>query len=176
VVATVDDRITTARRIIDANSYLTLATADADGRPWATPVWFAQYHYTGYLWVSRPSARHSANIAARPETSIVIFDSTVPVGTGQAVYVEARAEQVPDARVEWALAVYSAALEADGGTGWQLAAVTGSAPLRLYHARASAHHVLDDHDHRVLVDPRQDRWETDAIVREGDAWPSSSTR
>jgi predicted pyridoxine 5'-phosphate oxidase superfamily flavin-nucleotide-binding protein len=31
-----------ARRIIDANSYATLATADADGRPWATPVWFAE--------------------------------------------------------------------------------------------------------------------------------------
>ena len=30
-----------AREIIDANQYLTLATADGDGRPWAAPVWYA---------------------------------------------------------------------------------------------------------------------------------------
>lgn len=85
---------------------------------------------------------------------MVIFDSTVPVGGAEAVYIEARAEQVPDTRVEWALAIFSAGLEADGGTGWQLPAVTGSAQFRLYHARASAHHLLDAHDHRVPVDPR----------------------
>jgi hypothetical protein len=154
VVAKVNDRVSAARRIIDANSYLTLATADADGRPWATPVWFAHHRYADYLWVSRPSTRRSANIAARPETGIVIFDSTVPVGNGQGVYMETRAEQVPDTRDEWALAIFSAALEADGGTGWQLADVAGSAAFRLYHARASAHFLLDDHDHRVPVDPR----------------------
>jgi hypothetical protein len=154
VVAMAEDRVTAARRIIDANRYLTLATADATGRPWASPVWFAQHHYTDYLWVSRTSARHSANIAARPEIGIVIFDSTVPVGDGEAVYIEARAEQVPDTGVEGALAIFSAAFEADGGTGWQPAAVTGSAPFRLYHARAAAHHLLDAHDHRIPVDPR----------------------
>jgi nitroimidazol reductase NimA-like FMN-containing flavoprotein (pyridoxamine 5'-phosphate oxidase superfamily) len=30
-----------ATEIIDANRYLTLATADGDGRPWAAPVWYA---------------------------------------------------------------------------------------------------------------------------------------
>ena len=40
-MAQASDLDRSARRIIDANSYMTLATADADGRPWATPVWFA---------------------------------------------------------------------------------------------------------------------------------------
>ena len=106
VTSEVDERTDAARRIIDTNSYLTLATADADGRPWATPVWFAQDRYTDYIWVSRPGARHSANIAARAEASIVIFDSTAPVGDGRAVYIEARAEQVPDACLKSALAVF----------------------------------------------------------------------
>ena len=72
-----------ARRMIEANSYLTLATADASGRPWATPVWFAHAESeAGYefVWVSKPGARHSQNVAARPEIAIVVYDSTVPVG------------------------------------------------------------------------------------------------
>jgi hypothetical protein len=154
VAPKVDEDVRAARRIIDANSYLTLATADAAGRPWATPVWFAHDRYSDYLWVSRPGTRHSANIAVRPETAIVVFDSTVPVGDGQGVYIEAHAEQVPNARVESVLAIFSAALETDGGSAWQVAAVAGSAPFRLYMARASAHYLLDAHDHRVPVDLR----------------------
>ena len=30
-----------ARRIVETNMYMTIATADADGRPWVSPVWFA---------------------------------------------------------------------------------------------------------------------------------------
>ena len=118
-----DERIGEVRQIIDASSYMTLATADAAGRPWATPVWFAHDRYSDYLWVSRPDSRHSTNVAARPETGIVIFDSTAPVGGAQAVYIEARAEQVPEARIEWLLTIYSAAHEAEVGGGWQLSAV-----------------------------------------------------
>ncbi len=129
-----------ARGIIDANSYLTLGTADADGRPWATPVRFAPDGYTDFIWVSRPGTRHSGNIAARPEVGIVIFDSTVPVGQAEAVYVEAVAEQVPEAEVEPAIAIFSARLETDGDSPWHVADVVGSASFRLYRARASAHY------------------------------------
>ena len=38
-----------AREIIDSNQYMTLATADADGRPWASPVWFAHERYTEFV-------------------------------------------------------------------------------------------------------------------------------
>lgn len=147
------DLAKTARRIIDANSYMTLGTADADGRPWATPVWFAPGGYTDFIWVSRPGTRHSSNIAARPDVGIVIFDSTVPVGEAEAVYVEASAEQVPAAEVESAIATFSATLEADGGGPWETADVVGSAGFRLYRARASAHYLLDAKDSRVPVDP-----------------------
>jgi nitroimidazol reductase NimA-like FMN-containing flavoprotein (pyridoxamine 5'-phosphate oxidase superfamily) len=152
-VTQTSDLAETARRIIDANSYLTLATADADGRPWATPVWFAPDRYTDFIWVSRPGTRHSGNIAARPEVGIVIFDSTVPVGQAEAVYVEAVAEQVPAAEVESAMAIFSARLGSDGGRPWQVADVVGAASFRLYRARASARYLLDAKDSRVPVDP-----------------------
>jgi nitroimidazol reductase NimA-like FMN-containing flavoprotein (pyridoxamine 5'-phosphate oxidase superfamily) len=148
-----EDRAAIARRIIDANNYLTLATADADGTPWATPVWFAYERYTDFLWLSRTSTRHSANIARRPEVGIVVFDSTVPIGAGQAVYVEAAAGPVPADGVAAAVEVYSARSVAAGGRPWQVADVVAPASFRLFRARATAHYVLDDHDSRVPVDP-----------------------
>jgi pyridoxine/pyridoxamine 5'-phosphate oxidase len=67
---------------------VTLATADAEGRPWASPVWFAHEGYRDFLWVSSPEARHSRNVAVRPELALVLFDSTVAPGDAAAVYVE----------------------------------------------------------------------------------------
>jgi nitroimidazol reductase NimA-like FMN-containing flavoprotein (pyridoxamine 5'-phosphate oxidase superfamily) len=140
-----------AREIIDANRYMTLATADADGRPWAAPVWYAHQGYTDLFWMSRPTARHSRNLAVRPEVGIVIFDSTVPEGEGQAVYVEALATELVGAEREAGIAAISRRSEANGAARWEIADVTGPAPLRLYRARASAHFVLGDHDQRVAV-------------------------
>jgi uncharacterized protein YhbP (UPF0306 family) len=148
-----EDRAATARRIIDASSYLTIATADADGRPWATPVWFACDRYTDFFWLSRTSARHSVNIAGRPAVGIVVFDSTAPINQGQAVYIEAVAGQVPADEVEAAVAVYSERSVAAGARAWQVHDVVAPAGFRLYRARAAAHYLLDEHDSRVAVDP-----------------------
>jgi hypothetical protein len=147
------DRAALARTIIDANAYLTLATAGPDGRPWATPVWFAAHQHTDFYWVSRPSTRHSVNIAYRPQVGIVVFDSTVPIGQGQAVYIEALAAPVPDAEIAAATAVYSARSVGFGGRVWQVSDVVAPGEFRLYRARATAHYVLDDHDSRVPVVP-----------------------
>jgi hypothetical protein len=62
---------------------------------------------TDFLWVSRPDARHSRNLAGRPELAIVIFDSTVPVGGAEAVYLEALAEELSGAERERAIAAFS---------------------------------------------------------------------
>ena len=52
-----------ARSIIDSNLYLTLGTADENGRPWVSPVYYAPEGYTEFYWVSSPEATHSRNIA-----------------------------------------------------------------------------------------------------------------
>jgi hypothetical protein len=85
-----------ARAIIDASRYMTLATADEDGRPWASPVFYAAADYAEFYWISAPGSTHSRNLAQRPRISIVIFDSGVAEGAGQAVYMAATAEQVAD--------------------------------------------------------------------------------
>ena len=40
----------TARDIIEASRYLVLATADAAGRPWSSPVYFAHIGFTEFYW------------------------------------------------------------------------------------------------------------------------------
>lgn len=141
-----------ARSIVDANSYLTLATADIDGVPWASPVWFAHEQYATFIWMSQPDARHSRNIAARREIAIVMFDSTVSPQQRNAVYVEGAAAVVPDEELHDAVAVYAARSVARGLETLAPEEVSGDAAWRLYRARASAVYVLEeDHDRRVAV-------------------------
>jgi len=53
----------TVLAIIEASRYLVLATADAAGRPWSSPVYFAHIGLTEFFWVSSPDVTHSRNIA-----------------------------------------------------------------------------------------------------------------
>ena len=43
---------TIARTIIDSNFYMTLGTADENGRPWVSPVYYAHEGYANIYWVS----------------------------------------------------------------------------------------------------------------------------
>jgi len=145
------DHAAVARELIDSVQYMTLATADEAGRPWASPVWFAHEGYRRFLWVSKPDARHSQNLAVRPDAGIVIFDSTVPMGTGQAVYVETTVEQVQGEDEERGIEIFSARSQANGGPAWTVDDIRPPAPLRLYRATASAHYVLGANDERIAV-------------------------
>ncbi len=133
-----------ARRIIESNRYMVLGTADEDGVPWVTPVWFAQSDHRQFIWVSSPERRHSRNVRARPEVSIVIFDSRVAVGSARAVYMSARAQELSGAELERDIAFFDTASRAQGLTRrWTLADVQPPAPYRLYRATVSHHWVLD---------------------------------
>jgi hypothetical protein len=144
-------RAADARALIDRNQYLTLATSDADGRPWASPVWFAHEEYTEFLWVSRPDARHSLNIKARSAVGIVVFNSTVTPQAANAVYVEADACEAGADILDHAIGVYSERSLGSGLSAWTPADVTGAAGHRLYRARARASFVLASNDRRVPV-------------------------
>jgi len=140
-----------ARAVIDANHYMTLGTADDSGHPWVTPVWFAPADYREFFWVSSPAARHSHNIAIRPDVSIVIFDSQVPVGSAAAVYMTAVAHELTGAAQERGLEVFARESEAQGLSVWGMANVTAPARHRLYRAAVTEQWVLDPHDERLPV-------------------------
>lgn len=153
-----------ARSILDANLYMTLATVDGDGRPWASPVFYAAAGYTELYWMSSPEVAHSRNLAQRPRVSIVVFDSQVPAGTGQAVYMAATAEQLAGADVERGVEVYPGPARR-GGRPVTPQELRAPAAYRLYRATVSRHWILcprttrpcDVHgrigDHRTEVTP-----------------------
>jgi hypothetical protein len=146
------DPAATAKAIIDANLYMVVGTADEAGRPWVSPVYYAPVDYRDFVWVSRPETLHSRNLVAQPQISIVIFDSSVPIGTGQGVYMAAIAQEVTgDARVA-AIDVFSRRSLEHGGREWTLADVEPPAEIRLYRATASAHYILGSIDRLVPVD------------------------
>ena len=127
------DLVTHARDLLTANDYLTLGTADATGRPWTTPVCFRAADEREYFWLSATEAEHSRNIAVRPDVSLVVFDSTVPLYHGRAVYAAGAASIVPDEDLDRALSVY---------TGFERARVSGDSPYRLYRVAATEVWVL----------------------------------
>ncbi|HEU5207102.1 MAG TPA: pyridoxamine 5'-phosphate oxidase family protein [Gaiellaceae bacterium] len=146
------DPVATARAIVDGNLYMVLGTADERGRPWVSPVYYAHVHYREFLWVSRPETLHSRNLVARPQVSLVIFDSSVPISTGQGVYMAATSEEVTgDARLAM-VDVFSRRSLGHGGGPLTLEDIEPPAELRLYRAVAAAHFILGSIDRLVAVD------------------------
>ena len=144
----------TVSDIIEAGRYLVLATADAAGRPWSSPVYFAHIGFTEFLWVSSPDVTHSRNIAVRPEVGIAIFDSQAPIGAGQGVYMSAAAQLLEDGETVQGIEAFSRRSVAHGGREWTSEDVRPGAGLRLYRATADSHWILAKDgrpDHRIPV-------------------------
>ena len=146
-----------ARTIIDTIVYMVLGTADEAGHPWTSPVYFASKGYKEFYWMSSPDVRHSRNILLRPQISIVIFDSRVPVGKGQAVYMAAIAEELMGNDLDRGLQIYNGRFQDPTAHRVSVIApedVRAPALYRLYRAIAQEHWVLDPAghpDHRTPV-------------------------
>lgn len=85
-----------ARTTLAGNRFLVLGTVDPSGRARVSPVWFSMVDHREVYWLSSSESHHSRNIAERPQVSLVVFDSSADPHTGQAVYLEADAERVPE--------------------------------------------------------------------------------
>lgn len=146
-----------ARTIIDSIMYMVLGTADETGRPWVSPLYFASERYREFFWISSPAATHSRNILVRPQISIVIFDSRIPVGMGQAVYISAVAEELTGIKFDRGVELYNGRFS--NPAEHRVRTIKSEdrqapAPYRLYRATASEHSILDpgSHpDHRTPV-------------------------
>lgn len=141
------------RRIVDETLYMAVATADPSGQPWVSPVYFAHRDYREFFWVSQPEATHSVNLRDRREVGIVIFDSTVPINTGQGVYIAGVAQELPAHETADGLEIYSRRAAGHGGSEWTDEDVRPPARHRLYQATAEAIYALDEHDRRVEISP-----------------------
>lgn len=154
--------ITDPRAVIDAVRYMTLATTGLDGTAWATPVYFATSDHRDFYWMSSPRTTHSRNLAHRPQVSAVIFDTTQAPGTGSAVWMAGRAEQVSTADLTAALAIYPDRRD-HAASMVRADRVQGDAPYRLYRASMDRYWTMcpreigpcelhgNDFDHRIEI-------------------------
>jgi uncharacterized protein YhbP (UPF0306 family) len=152
-----EDPGTVVKEIIDSNMYMVLGTADESGQPWATPVYFSCADYREFYWISSPEVRHSRNIAIRPQVSIVVFNSQVAVGKGQAVYMTAEAKELSGVDFDRGLDIYNGRFSNPVEHGLRVVTeedVRAPGLYRLYRAIVSEHWILDPAghpDHRISV-------------------------
>ena len=140
-------------RVLAANRYLVLGTADEDGQPWVTPVFFAPLDPNRVCWVSSPNSRHSRNIARRAEIAITVFDSTVDVGRAEAAYFDADAAQATLDETDTTLQALNSRLPQDKQLSHDDLQPRG--PLVVYRADLRHHYVLvrgGDPEHPNVVD------------------------
>ena len=146
-----------ARAIIDSIAYMVLGTADETGHPWVSPVYFASEKYREFYWMSSPDVTHSRNILVRPAVSIVVFDSHVRVGMGQAVYMSAVAGELTGLEFDRGLRIYNGRFSDPAEHGVRIMSakdVQAPALYRLYRAVVHEHWILDPAsrpDHRTPV-------------------------
>ena len=140
-----------ARKIVDKNLYMAVATADSSGQPWASPVFYAHSGYRQFFWVSEPDATHSRNLRERREVGGVIFDSKAKLNNGQGVYILGVGRELPAHETKEGIQIFSERSAERGGKEWTVEDVRDPSPHRLYHATAEAVYVLDEDDHRIEV-------------------------
>lgn len=149
-----DDWRAKAPEVVASNKYMVLSTADASGAPWVSPVYFAHDGLERFWWVSRPTTDHSRNLAERSEVAIVIFDSTVDIGDGVAVYARGTAARVDEADVEAEIAIFSARSVTHGAGEWTTASVREPKEIRLYRATVDSAWIKpadDGPDRRIAL-------------------------
>jgi uncharacterized protein YhbP (UPF0306 family) len=139
-----DDPSRQAQRIIDATPHMTLATADASGKPWSSPVFFAHDEQYRLYWVSFAGAVHCANIRVRPQVAITILGQP-PDHFGDGVYFDALATQLQDpAEVERAIQIRRTRHQETRFAVSKPADVLGDAAWRIYRADPVAAYISSE--------------------------------
>lgn len=90
------NNIEKAKTIIAKIIYITIATVSKDSKPWNTPVYSAHDEKFNFFWASWKENEHSKNVQNNGDVFLVIYDSTAPEGTGEGVYVKAKAYELTD--------------------------------------------------------------------------------
>jgi uncharacterized protein YhbP (UPF0306 family) len=140
-----DQLVERAKAILNKILYITIATTSKDGQPWNSPVYSAFDENYNFFWASDQNGQHSKNIKENNKVFLVVYDSTAPEGTGEGVYIQAKASAITDEKE-----IAHAVKYLDGRTNKQKDPVTriagfqGAMPRRVYKAVPERVWVNDD--------------------------------
>ncbi len=88
--------IDSAVKILKSMKYMTLATVCEDGSPWNSPVAHSPLKELVFYWGSTEDSVHSQNIRRDKRVFVVVYDSTLPEGMGEGVYMKGEAEELDE--------------------------------------------------------------------------------
>src|SRR5258708_6609504 len=124
-----------AKKIIEKILYITIATASNDGMPWNSPVYSAFDEDYNFYWASDQNGQHSKNIAENNKIFIVIYDSTVPEGMGEGVYMQAKVYMITDPKeIKDALRYLDGRVNKKKKSQTRISEFQGTNPRRVYKA------------------------------------------
>lgn len=131
-----NERASYAKQLIKNLNYMTLATADKNGRPWNSPVFCAYDGERTFYWGSRLDTQHSQNIARNEYGFIVIYDSTVRPYHGEAFYAQVICKKLTEiGEINHAMELLHGRF---GKPYMTIDDIQGSAEQRLYKATVEA--------------------------------------
>jgi general stress protein 26 len=131
-----------AKEIIDTTDYITIASVTKDGLPWNSPVFGAYDKAYNFYWGTHKASQKAQNIRGNRNVFLVIYDSTVPPGTGEGVYVKATAEELTD--LEDIKRAHQILQDRRPTLYWNLEELHGDAPIRLFKATPGRIWMNDD--------------------------------
>ncbi len=126
-----------SKSLIENSHHMVVATADTEGKPWVSPVFYMYDESFTLYWVSDKSALHSKNIRSNPRIAISIFGPAPPENKSKiyGVYIDAEAVELTDeVDISRAAKIIQQRVQPDKFMIKSLSDVTGNAAWRIYKA------------------------------------------
>lgn len=127
-----NDELEAVLQLIEGMQVMTIASADAKGKPWVSPVAYAIDSDFNFYWVSDVEALHSVNVRGRGTVALSIWD--VIDGRTVGLYVDALAHEAQSDEVERGSAALARRKQPTKFTIRSAADVTGDAAWRIFVA------------------------------------------
>lgn len=127
-----------ARRLLDEQQNLVLATVDAAAIPWIAPVFYVPDEHYELFWTSDREARHSANVRATGTAAIVVYRAE-PGQPVDGVYAQAEVSELEGSDdIAHGIEVMTRRRQPERWVIETAADVSGDGPWRIYRARLTS--------------------------------------
>jgi uncharacterized protein YhbP (UPF0306 family) len=95
-----------AKRVIEKNFFMTVSTADIDGSPWISPLYYAFDDSYTFYWYSSKLTKHSGIITRNNRVAVTIFNSNLTENDLGGVFFTGKAYELDEKELSHALDVY----------------------------------------------------------------------